>query len=330
MSREGFNPGLRLKIRGAGGDDPGKRPRPGGVEPALVRALGKAGAPYAGLSLAATPEPPQWDMALADVIAALPEGGLVCLLDAGQDRRAICCLDHGLVDALIEVQTTGRVEKGPGLPRPPTKIDAALTRDFVGLFLSALAGELAAAEGVDWPLDLTYGTALPDPRGLDLLLPDHPCHLFKAALDLGEGAKTGTLLLAVPVTGVGGTVAEDKAPTPGWGQPWQDIVLSSSATLEAVLLRQTLPLSRVEALEVGDVLSFDRSDLASVAICDVQGRRLFTARLGRAGARRAVNLTAGAGLRPAPAPKPPAQPEAAAPPPPADPAHLPDPAPPPA
>ena len=309
MSREGFNPGLRLKIRASTGAHPNGSARAEGLEPALTRALGKAGAPYEGLFLAATPEAPQWDMPLADVIAALPKGGLVCLLEAGQDRRAICVLDHGAVDALIEVQTTGRVDKGSGLTRAPTKIDAALTRDFVGLFLSAFAGELAGAGGVDWPLDLTYGTYLPDPRGLDLLLPDHPCHLFKAALDLGEGAKAGELLLAVPVTGADSVTPEGKDPAPGWGPPWQQIVLSASVGLEAVLLRQTLSLARVEGLQAGDVLHFDRADLASVAVCDVQGRQLFTARLGRAVRRRAVNLTAGEGLRPAPTPKPPPIPD---------------------
>ncbi|MGI3186428.1 FliM/FliN family flagellar motor switch protein [Nioella aestuarii] len=304
MSREGFNPGLRQKIRVADGSEPGAPVRAQGLEPALTRALGKAGAPYEGLSLTAVADAPQWDMALADVIAAVPKGGLVCLLEAGQDRRAICALDHGMVDALIEVQTTGRVDKGQGLARAPTKIDAALTRDFVGLFLSALSGELADAADVDWPLGLTYGAHLPDPRGLDLLLPDHPCHLFSATLDLGEGAKTGRLLLAVPVTGNESIASDGTPPAPGWGQPWQEIVLSSPAMLEAVLLHETLPLSRVEALVVGDVLSFDRSDLASVAMCDVQGRRLFTARLGRAGTWRAVSLSSGAGLRPAPASKP--------------------------
>jgi flagellar motor switch protein FliM len=308
MPSDGFNPGLRLKIRSLKGGDPGQPVRAEGVNPALTRALGKAGAPYEGLSLAATPDAPQWDLPLADVIAALPEGGLVCLLEAGQDRRAICALDHGAVDALIEVQTTGRVDKGPGLPRAPTKIDAALTRDFIGLFLSAFAGEMAGAAGVDWPLGLTYGTHLPDPRGLELLLPDHPCHLFSATLDLGEGAKTGRILLAAPVTGPDSDAPEDKAVAPGWGTDWQETVLAAPATLEAVLLRQALPLSRVEALQVGDVLPFDRSDLASVAICDVAGRQLFTARLGRAGSRRAINLTAGEGLRPAPVPPPDPQP----------------------
>ncbi|WP_420397645.1 FliM/FliN family flagellar motor switch protein [Nioella sp.] len=307
MPSDGFNPGLRLKIRSPKGEDPDQRARAEGVDPALTRALGKAGAPYEGLSLAATPDAPKWDLPLADVIAALPEGGLVCLLEAGQDRRAICALDHGAVDALIEVQTTGRVDKGPGLPRAPTMIDAALTRDFIGLFLSAFAGEMTGAAGVDWPLGLTYGTHLPDPRGLELLLPDHPCHLFSATLDLGEGAKKGRILLAVPVTGTDSPAPKGTSPAPGWGQPWHEIVMAAPAMLEAVLLRQTLPLSKVERLQAGDVLPFDRSDLASVAICDVAGRRLFSARLGKAGSRRAINLTAGDGLRPAPAPPPPPQ-----------------------
>jgi flagellar motor switch protein FliM len=308
MSQQGFNPGLRQKIRAPAGADRAQRTYADGVEPALTRALGKAGAPYEGLYLVASADPPQWDMPLSDVIAALPKGGLVSLLEAGQDRRAICALDPGAVDALIEVQTTGRVDKGPGLPRAPTRIDAALTRDFIGLFLSAFAGELADSAGVDWPLGLTNGTYLPDPRGLDLLLPDRPCHLFSATLDLGGGAKAGRLLLAVPVTGAEAAQPTGQSPAPEWGKPWHEIVLSAPAMLEAVLMRLTLPLARVEALQVGDILPFDRADLASVAVCDVRGRRLFTARLGRAGTRRAINLTAGDGLRPMPDPKPPPDP----------------------
>lgn len=295
MSSDGFNPGLRRKIRSPKGGDPGQPVRVDGVEQALTRALGKAGAPYEGLGLTAMPDQPQWDLPLGDVIAALPAGGLICLLEAGQDRRAICALDHGLVDALIEVQTTGRVDRGAGLARPPTRIDAALTRDFIGLFLSAFAVEMTGRAGVNWPLGLTYGTHLPDPRGLALLLPDHPCNLFSAALDLGEGAKTGRLLLAVPVTGTDTIHPEDKTSKPGWGKPWEDIVLSAPTGLDAVLMRRTLPLNRVDALKVGDVLPFDRTELASVAVCDAKGRQVFTAKLGRAGPGRAISLALGNG-----------------------------------
>lgn len=304
MSREGFNPGLRLKIRVPAGAAPDPRARPSGLEPALTRALGKAGAPYDGLALTVRAAAPKWDQPLPDVLAALPEGGLICLLEGGQDHRALCVLDRATVDALIEVQTTGRVDKGPGLARAPTRIDAALTRDFVGLFLAAFAGELAGVAGIDWPLSLTYGTHLADPRGLDLLLPDQPCHLFAATLDMGQGAKTGQVLLAVPVVGGEMSAPVPDSAAPGWGPPWHQIVLAAPSRLEAVLLRQPMPLSRIEGLQVGDTLPFDKAALADLSICDAKGRPLFKARLGRSGGHRAVRLSTGAGLRPAPASRP--------------------------
>lgn len=297
MSQAGFNPGLRLKIarQGRAAAD---APRPDGFDRALDRALGKAGAPYDGLALEAVAEAPQWDIHPPEIAKALPDAGLLTLLDAGDDARALCLMDPGLVDALIEVQTTGRVDPGQGAARAPTRIDAALTRDFLGLFLAALASELSGKAGVNWPLGLSYGTLLQDRRQLNLLLPDGPYHLFSATLDLGRGAKTGRLLLAVPVTGHAAPAQRGASKIPN---DWQDIVRAAPLSLEAVLLRQTLPLSRIEALKPGDVLSFDREDLSCVELCDARGAALFRGRLGRASGRRALRLLSGRGLGPPPA-----------------------------
>jgi len=126
-------------------------------------------------------------------------------------------------------------------------------------------------------------------------------------LDLGAGAKTGRLVLAVPVTGPaqvddgGGTAAPD----PGdWAARWQQAIRAAPLTLEAVLARRTLPLSRIEALQPGDVLPLDREDLAATALCDAGGRVLFRARLGRSAGHRALRLTTGRGLAPAKAAPP--------------------------
>lgn len=334
MSQPGFNEALRRKLAGGGGAATGPAStRPEGLAAALQRALGRAGAPYEGLALVASPAEPRWDMSLAEVIAALPEGGLLSMLEAGGDRRALCVLDHGLIDALIEVQTTGRVDRGAGLKRRPTRVDAALTRDFISLFLGALEGELTGRAGIDWPLGLTYGTHLAEARQLELLLPDRPHHLFAVTLDLGEAAKTGQILLAVPVTGTvaeAGPSPDAPANDPGWRARWQALVRAAPVALEGVLLRRTLPLARVEALNVGDVLSFDRAELATVDVADSAGQRRFTARLGQSAGRRALMLSDGMGLGPAPKADPPAsEPPPAAPPPEPPPAVAPG-APPPA
>ena len=298
MSQAEFNEWLRRKI--AGQAAPVATLRPDALDSALIRALGKAGAPYEGLVLEATVDPPRWDIHPPDIATALPEAGLLVMLEAGDEARALCLMDPGLVDALIEVQTTGAVAKEQGPVRVPTRIDAALTRDFVGLFLGALAGELAGRAGVNWPLGLSYGTHLSDRRQLELLLPDRAYHLFAATLTLGGGAKRGRFLLAVPVIAQALPEAVRKGPVASvWANQWRDIVRAAALTLEAVLSRQTLPLSRIEALKPGDVLAFDREDLGRVDLCDINGKVLFRARLGRSSGRRAVCLTAGRGLAPA-------------------------------
>ena len=65
--------------------------------------------------------------------------------------------------------------------RATTQIDAALSRDFIGLFLSGFAAEMGGQAGVNWPLGLTYGACVTDDRQLDLLLPDRPYHLTHRA-----------------------------------------------------------------------------------------------------------------------------------------------------
>lgn len=312
MAQAGFNPGLRAKIAAARGAGPGQPPRPEGIEQALIRALGKAGAPFAGLDLVARPDPPRWDIRPPDISAALPAQALVAMLDTGAEARALCAMDHGLVDALIEVQTTGRVDRQTGPARAPTRIDAALSRDFLGLFLNALAAELAGRAGVDWPLGLTYGAHLPDPKQLDLLLPDHPYHLLGAGLALGGAGREGHILLAVPVTATAQPALPGQDP-PGqadWARGWQAAVSAAPLGLAAVLMRRTLPISGVEALKVGDLLPFDREDLTGAQLCDAQGRVLFRGRLGRAGGRRALCLTE-PGVLPLPPPRATAPPDPA-------------------
>jgi flagellar motor switch protein FliM len=314
MAQAGFNPGLRAKIAAARGAAPGLRPRPEGMDQALIRALGKAAAPYPGLDLVARTEPPQWDIRPPDISAALPTGALVAMLDTGAEARALCAMDHGLVDALIEVQTTGRVDRQAGAARAPTRIDAALSRDFLGLFLNALAAELAGRAGVDWPLGLTHGAHLPDPKQLDLLLPDHPYHLLAAALALGGAGREGRILLAVPVLAQAQPAAPGQDP-PGqadWARGWQAAVRAAPLGLAAVLMRRTLPLQRIEALKVGDLLPFDREDLTGTQLCDAQGKVLFRGRLGRAGGQRALCLTQ-PGALPLPPPRAAAEPDPAPP-----------------
>ncbi len=305
MSDSGFNPALKAKLQKAGGTLRRTVLRPDDLSGALVRAVRQAAAPFEGLFAEAAPEDPTWDGSLVDGKAAMPANRLMAVLEGGGDARALCVLENGVVDALVEVQTTGKVDASPALVRDTTQIDAALTRDFIGLFLSAFAAEMAGQGGVNWPLGLTYGTYLNDTRQLDLLFPDRPYHLLSIKLTLGEGAKSGLLMLMLPVTGADMMQVED-APSDhaGWSRVWPSIVAEARVDLDAVVMRKTMPLSHLQALDVGDILEFDRADLINLAVSDVSGATVLRARLGCKTGKRALRLMPGRGLPPAIAPPP--------------------------
>ena len=305
MAEGGFNAALARKMQLSEGGVAGKVLRPADLDGALLRALRQAGAPYDGLKVEVDPKQPGWDIGLADAKAALPERRLIAVLEGPGDIRALCVLENGIVDALVEVQTTGKVDASPALVRDTTQIDAALTRDFIGLFLSGFAAEMTGQPGVNWPLGLTYGTCLTDERQLDLLFPDRPYHLIRAGLTLGGGAKSGQVMLWVPVT-QDAVMQVDERPGDrlAWARIWPAIAAEAPVALEAVLMRQTLSLARLQGLEVGDMLEFDRVDLTEMRIVDVAGKPVLRARLGCKSGKRAICLIPGAGLPPASIPPP--------------------------
>ncbi len=302
MAEPEFNAVLRHKINAAGPASRKTVLRPDAPQEALVRALKRAAAPYEGLKIEPDVADPVWDKPLKDALSALPNPAMLVVLEAGQGQRALCVLENGVVDALVEVQTTGRVDKPSGLNRATTSIDAALTRDFVGLLLSAFGAELKTQSGVNWPTGLTYGANIKDPKQLELLLPDRAHHQFTATLSFSGGIKTGGLHLLVPagpdiVVETGDEPAQvDKA---DWGPAWKDTIRAAVIPLEAILIRRSIPLHQLQSIEAGFILPFDHSDLEDVALCDTRGRVILNGKLGRKGAKRSLKISTPLGASPA-------------------------------
>lgn len=292
--------------------------RGAGARRAFQRALRRAGAPFAGL----VPEPGRddvsWSLLIGDLLTGLPDGGLLTGLDAPHGARGLCLLQQPVVDALIEVQTTGRVDPVQGPDRPFTKIDIALTKDFIELLLSAFAAELDGVQGVDWPRRMSFGGPLADRRQLPLLMPDAAYHQFEVELSLGEGAKTGKVLLIVPA-GSGSAAAQQAARPaldPAWQAAFRQTIVGAEVDLDVTLMRRVRSLAELERLAPGDLIPFEAADLANISLEDCNGRIVLRGRLGQQGGRRAVRLTTGpatgspgpsveAAPAPGPAPAPP-------------------------
>ena len=283
---------------------------------AFQRAIRRAGAPFEGLAPEPQDDEMQGSLLVGDLLTGLPDGGLLVALDAPQGQRGLCLLQQPLVDALIEVQTTGRVDPAAMPARPFTKIDIALTRDFIDLLLAAFAAELDGVAEVDWPRRLSFGGPVADRRQLPLLLPDQGYHLFRVGLRVGDGAKAGAVVLAVPA-GTGSAAAAEQAARkaaqdPAWKAAFHRALARIEVPLTAVVLRQRQSLAALDGLAPGDVLPFDVVALDQVRLEDRAGQAVLRGRLGRQLSKRAIRVRDGTvpeAVPPAPLPEADAPPD---------------------
>jgi flagellar motor switch protein FliM len=213
------------------------------------------------------------------------------------------------IDALVEVQTTGRVDPRELPPRPVTRIDEALCRDFIDLGLAAFSRETREVEDRDWPDRLSFGSRIADPGQLGLLLPDRAYHALSADVALGvEGARRGQVALILPRTRdpVPRAIAATGTADPeAWRKALEQAVAEACVELDAVLVRTTRSLRDLEAMGPGDLIGFDAADLAQVRLETSSGTVVAHGRLGQIGGQRALRMATGqpgAGAGPGSAP----------------------------
>jgi flagellar motor switch protein FliM len=260
---------------------------------AFDRALRHAAVPFRGLGLRCGDIAVVQDAPLSRALEDLPRHGLVAVLEDREGQRGLIALSHTVVDALIEVQTTGRVEPQELAPRPVTRIDEALSRDFLDLALAAFARETEGLERRDWPDRMTYGSGIGDRAQLPLLLPERGFHLLSAEVQLGEGVgRRGQISLTLPAIPSEAAATAAAVPPDTWRTDLAEALSSVDIPLEAVLCRILRPLHEVEALAPGDLLHFEADDLAAVSLEAAGGRRALAGRLGQAGGRRALKIAA--------------------------------------
>lgn len=275
-----------------------------------ARALRRASTPFEGLGLIPGQIATALSQSLDASITALPVQGLIAALEDGRGRRGLIGLSPGLVDALVEVQTTGRVEAAELAPRAVTRIDEALARDFIDLALAAFAQEVQGIEGRDWPDRMGYGSRIRDPGQINLLLPEGGHAVLTAEVGFEGVARRAQMVLVLPQDpelAQPGTSPGTRATDPAWIAARERIVAEIRLSFEVVLLRLVRPLAEVQRLAEGDLLPFSTADLHEVSLEDGAGRALIHGRLGQVGGRRALRLAPKA-PRPLPEPEGAAQP----------------------
>jgi flagellar motor switch protein FliM len=277
------------------------RDRSPAMSAAWARSLRHAAVPFRGLELSPQRIEVAEHVALSAALEALPGHGMIAVLEEPDGARGILALSHGAIDALVEVQTTGRVDPRELPPRPVTRIDEALCRDFLDLCLAAFSREAAGVEDLDWPKRLSFGSRVDDRKQLNLLLPDRTYHMLDAAFDVGEGGpRQGQAVLILPRTRApeAPPTARSGMPAEDWRETLEAALSQAPVPLEAILFRTTKRLRDVEAMAPGDTIEFDRADLLGVALGTPSGKTVLRGRLGQIGGLRAIRATDGAAAVP--------------------------------
>lgn len=230
-----------------------------------------------------------------EVSADIAADGLLMLLDCAGTQTGAAVLSLPLVSSLIQQQTMGRVADRAPDPRPFTDTDALICAPFLEDCLR-MAADIAEAECDRACLaDIRFGARAGDARALCLALRAQRYRVYAFTLDIAEGRRQGDLALILPDPA---PVAPDPRQSGADRDPDQSPLMQVEADLTAVLARLRLPLDRLNALRVGDLVPVARERVDETALVAPGGAVIARGRLGQMNGQRAVRLMA-----PAPVPR---------------------------
>jgi len=239
---------------------------------------------------------------LAELLELPPSQALIAVLQGPAEGMGLLILSPPVLAAMIEAQTLGKVATAPIASRKPTRTDAAMVAPTLDAALEGLEQALAQEADLHWAGGFRYASFLDDPRPLGLLLEDIDYRVLTADLSLGLGARHGAVLLAVPAQGKGvlpvvALAGPDTAAQTGqaFAQALADQLDAVSCVLDAVVSRVSLPLARVMALKVGEVITLPRAAIDRISFEGLDGRALAEGRLGQNRGMRAIRLAGGDG-----------------------------------
>ena len=241
---------------------------------AMTRAADKA----LGLSLSVTGVGEEF-MALDGIVDSLPAEYLYAGLERSGETIGLIGLDGQMRAAVIEMQTIGNLVKTPQTGRAPTSTDMMLAAPLCDMLLKLIPETTAGSDLDGWAGDVVLGDAFESLRSAGLALQDTGFRLMRLTLDLTVGERQGEIVLALP----------------------------NLSPLNAILCRMTLPIGKIDNLQVGDILPLYGATVSTVRLYAPEGIEVGAARLGQSGGMRAIRIETPVALSlrdsPAPAPK---------------------------
>ena len=235
---------------------------------------------------------------LAELLELPPDFALIVVLEGPKDGLGLLVISAPVLAAMIEMQTIGKVAQASPTARKPTRTDAAMVATMIDSALAGLESGLAQEADLVWAGGFRYASFLDDPRPLGLLLEDINYRVLTADVTLANGAREGSVLLALPAEGRGaqpdarfGLPEDDTVAGPAFTAALSEQVQAADCNLDAVLARLSMPLSRVLGLRVGEVLAMPRASLDQISFEGIDGRKVAEGKLGQNRGMRAIRLT---------------------------------------
>lgn len=226
------------------------------------------------------------------MMEGIPEDCLLTILQARDGAQGLAGFDPQLLAALIEVQTTGQVSSAPAVVRAWTITDGQMCEPFIDRVFDVLELLLDADGRGPWFYGYRFARKVNDRRKLAMTLEETRYLFYACKVELGDGAKTGMMWLALPDSVRHATTGGQVGPeNEDWQSGLRSAVLGSTVQLNAVLHRERVPLSWLMSLQEGQVMNIPGRQLEELVIEDSGARIVGTARLGQAAGQRAIRVT---------------------------------------
>lgn len=239
---------------------------------------------------------------IAEIVETLPERSLVMIVEGEEGTHGIVALSAGFLDAIVEVQATGRVFARPPAERRPTRTDASLCADFVNAALSELSSELGELRATSAPGRFRFASFVEDPSPPALICDDVPYDRFSLEIRLGEGGvKAGSFLAYLPTASAehtperGRLSATQGEPITTTKQPrgLRGAVQATPVALEAVLCRKTVRLQEMRAWGPGTTIAVPIGAMGHTQLQTRSNLCIAVGKLGEMHGQRAIRIRGG-------------------------------------
>lgn len=253
----------------------------------MRRALGRAADKAVGLS-ASVLGIAEDEQDAEGLIETGPEGWVVLgLRGAGAaGLTGLFLLDPALRSALVEMQTMGNLLPAADQERAVTGTDAMMCAPFADQLMKQLA-EAGFGAGEFEPANYDMGP-IEDLRTAGLVMTQGAYRSWRITVQLGGGDRQGEIMIAMrPKVTV---MAEPSNSTQAWASKLRRVLEDAPAEMSAVLTKITLPISKIEDFEVGQVLQLAGTTVGSVTLTGPDGKPVAMARLGQVAGKRAVRI----------------------------------------